>query len=431
MSEPHSYKKHPGLIPVLILFVFFISGCFGGQKNVSNNPDVKASLASPLNPAEKPEQQLFKEKKYAQVVEILEKKLAEKPDDFDTLKFLADCCYMMKDTDRSLKIANKLVERDPENADVHLLLGNIYLYREEDGKKAVYHFKKTLEKRPDDNSTFLNLMEAYFLDNQLFETIVPLEKYLQKHPDDDRAMVILGEAYIECGRLPDAQKLLKVAAKKKPDDANRWILLGESYMDHKQFDKSLSALEISRSLDPNNPDVYLDIGEIYYWRGDYEKGEKLIRRASSMDPSYFSPYNELGNLYFLKKDYKTAEYYHKESLKRYPGYYDAYKGLGKVYLARKEYDKAEKAFRKAIELKPLRQGETYMFLADFYKMRGNDKEAENCLIKATKTDRHFPAPYKKLIKFYQGRGESQKASEVEELMKTYCTPEKMTYKTGQ
>lgn len=391
-----------------------------------------ATTVPTVSPSEvSPEQKLFREKKYAEAAKLLEARLEANPEDLTTMKFLADCYYLAGEIDKALSLALKIESRDPKNGENHILLGNIYLYKKKDSNKAIAQFEKALKIFPEDRSLFLNLMEAYFQDYKISKIVKPLEDYLKKYPDDLRAIVIMGEVYIETGRLPKAQKILQKAVEMKPDDSTIWVLLAEAYMDHKQFEKSLEALERAKQLDPDNPDVYLDIGEIHYWQGDYKNAERLIKKALSMDPSYFSPYNELGNLYYLQKRYGEAEKYHKLALERFPGYYDAYKGLGKVYIAQKRYKEGEKAFKKALEIKPYNQGETYVFLSEYYQSIGDDRNREKSLLMAIKTDPNYPDPYKKLIEFYREKNMVAKAKHIEGLMNERLKGEDIVYKTGQ
>jgi len=200
---------------------------------------------------------LFKQKEYDRAAGILEESLKEKPNSFEIMKFLADCYYLSGKTGKVYAAGEKLLAMQPGNPDVHILMGNIYLYRKKNGGEAIKYYRQALRLRPGDRSTALNLMEAYFLKKDIPSVISFLEKYLPDNPGDARAMIILGEAYIESGRLKDAQEIIKKALKIEPDDAVNWVLLAEAYMDNKEFDESMKALEMARSIDPNNKDVYL------------------------------------------------------------------------------------------------------------------------------------------------------------------------------
>ena len=440
-----------GIVLGLFALFFLYSGCSGNKslepqniektdKKVSSDEVKVKGINDGASASGKNKQgssippgfwKLFKEKKYDDAVVILEDLLKKEPDNIETMRFAGDCYYLSGKTDKARKTGELILEKDPGNLHAQRLMGNILFYKKKDAGKAIGYYKRALAQKPDDRSTFLSLMEAYFYIKDIPSVISALEVYLKKNPNDYQALVIMGEAYIERGSLKDAQRILKRALEIEPDDAVTWVLLGEAYMDNKEFNKSLEALNKAKEIDPSNEDVYLDIGEIYYWRGDYKKGEELIRKSMSMNPDYFSPYNEIGNLYYLQKRYDDAEKYHKEALKRFPEYFDAYRGLGKIYFARKEYRKAEEAFLKALEYKPAFQGETCVYLAELYKETKEPLKEQKILLHGIETDPNYPGPYRYLIEYYKINKRFKDAERIKVLMEERCVPGKVTSKTGQ
>jgi len=181
-------------------------------------------------------------------------------------------------------------------------------------------------------------------------------------------------------------------------------------------------------MDPENPDAYLDIGEIYAWWGAFDDAEKWIRKSLEKDPGYFSPYNEIGNLYYLQNRLDEAEEYYNKALERYPEYEDAYKGLGSINMARGNYEKARDYFLQAMKFKSEFAPEIRVFIALCHKEMKQEDEYERTLWQAIDDDKHYSRPYIMLMNFYGAKGEVQKSSQVEKLMRKNCVGTKKSLK---
>lgn len=64
------------------------------------------------------------------------------------------------EVDKAVKIIKNIIADDPDITDAYFALGNIY-FKQENYKEAIVHFKESLERKPDDTFTIINIANAY------------------------------------------------------------------------------------------------------------------------------------------------------------------------------------------------------------------------------------------------------------------------------
>jgi tetratricopeptide (TPR) repeat protein len=111
--------------------------------------------------------------------------------------------------------------------------------------------------------------------------------------------------------------------------------------------------------------TYRNASKIYLALGDFQTGERHLRRAAEICPQDAEGDSLLAWLY--EQQGRTAEAVQAldRLCKKGPNDFNAQMTAASAYARLKEFDEAERAFRRAIELTPLRAG-GYAALAHFF-----------------------------------------------------------------
>jgi len=148
----------------------------------------------------------------------------------------------------------KAVELDPDNAEAHLLLGNLFMMRREDAR-AEHHLRESLRLRE------------------------------VAHGPTADAHNSLGVLYIHAGRYDDAIRELRKAA---GDLTNRephlaFGNLGWAYQKKGAYRDAVQALQQSVTRQPRFCVGFLRLGETYLAMGDSTRAEQALTQCLEVD----------------------------------------------------------------------------------------------------------------------------------------------------
>ncbi|HVN86151.1 MAG TPA: tetratricopeptide repeat protein [Candidatus Binatia bacterium] len=113
-----------------------------------------------------------------------------------------------------------VLDRDPKNADILRSLGNIAFDREEP-EKAIGHYQKYLELKPDDDNVRTDMNTMRLAAGQVDEAIAGYRAVLAKNPSFFQAHFNLGLAYMRTGKTDEALAELQKSRDLAADDRVR------------------------------------------------------------------------------------------------------------------------------------------------------------------------------------------------------------------
>ncbi|HET9995087.1 MAG TPA: tetratricopeptide repeat protein [Candidatus Acidoferrum sp.] len=143
--------------------------------------------------------------------------------------------------------AKKAVELDPRLPRVHLLLGELYLYKSR-VPEAVEQFQKELELNPGDAAVYYKLADAY--------------SRLQKYEE--------------------AEKLLQRSIWLDATSTGPYILMGKVLEKKGETALAVRALQRALAMDPNNPIPHHLLGQAYRELGKTEDAERELKTAEQL-----------------------------------------------------------------------------------------------------------------------------------------------------
>ncbi|HEY3044645.1 MAG TPA: tetratricopeptide repeat protein, partial [Vicinamibacterales bacterium] len=196
----------------------------------------------------------------------------------------ANQAYQSQDYERSSKLYEETITRDPSNAIVYFYLGNSYdnLYKPgEKGKpandalmqKAVQNYQLAVEKLDANDPVQGNvkslslkfLMAAYGpdkLDDPVKAEPVVI-RLIQLDPGEPANYYQLAKLYEDAGESEAAEKVYVAAKDAKPTDVNTYIQLAGYYNRQGNFGKAIQAFEQRADREPNNPEGFYTVATQY------------------------------------------------------------------------------------------------------------------------------------------------------------------------
>jgi tetratricopeptide (TPR) repeat protein len=224
--------------------------------------------------------------------------------------------------DRSIKLFQSAISRDPRFAGAHGGLGEAY-------------WRKYQATR--DETWSVKARDA-------------ITDALRLDPNAVQVRLSLASVYRGMGRLPEATDELRrvVAAQPRADEPHR--LLGQVLLDAGKKDEGLAEIRKAIALRPNYWGHHHTLGIAYYNAGDYPDAVASFRRVTELQPDNAWGYQMLGTAYHAMDDAARAIPNYERAIKL--GNSKAYSNLGVLYSSVGRLEDAARTHGEALKLDP-------------------------------------------------------------------------------
>ncbi|UCH62251.1 MAG: tetratricopeptide repeat protein [Fidelibacterota bacterium] len=128
--------------------------------------------------------------------------------------------------------------------------------------QAKAHFETAALIRPDEGSTYTNLVYCYRQLGDKEGERAAVENALKKNPESGWVLLLAGELAYNDGDYDKALELYKKAHQALPDNVDVMQRLTATYLDVGDSQAALEVLEKARRNAPKDPDVYYNLGAV-------------------------------------------------------------------------------------------------------------------------------------------------------------------------
>lgn len=332
------------------------------------------------------------------------------PEEEAELLFKTALTYLEEGNEgKFIQTANRGLELNPNKAEIHLKLAQIFTTRadiyknngnkEEENKnldEAVKHYEQVAELQPDPEK-WLGLGMLYERQNKV-KAIRAYEKVIQLDPDsalayyhignfrlnfkvgksnvlmykpqvavEDLKKAIeldpkladahfaLGMAYHQMDMPEEATAEFEKTVELDPKNVKAHIYLAQDYVLAEDYQKVIEHLAKAIELDDTNPDILRDFASMQLKYGDdsgIEIAKKALEKAYKLKPDDPDILNNYGYTLYLDRMFNEAIDKLKKALEIQPDYLEANYNLALAYNGVKNYDMALKYWERVIELSP-------------------------------------------------------------------------------
>ncbi|MGE0822343.1 MAG: adenylate/guanylate cyclase domain-containing protein [Candidatus Binatia bacterium] len=154
--------------------------------------------------------------------------------------------------ERAWEFVQKAIVLDDSLSLSHLILGNLYLWKNRQHELAVTEVERAIALAPNDATAYMLLAWIFIHAGRPEEAIEKLEKAMRLDPHYPvHCLIFLGEAYWWLGRNEEAIASEKKALLRNPDDLGAHLRLAVFYAESGREEEAHAEIEESLRLSPN------------------------------------------------------------------------------------------------------------------------------------------------------------------------------------
>ena len=214
-----------------------------------------------------------------------------------------------KDYPRAVELLEKTVAEKPENFpgdfEIHFDLAFAYTQLEQD-EKAIEHYRKAVEKKPDLIPARLNLAMVLLRRQRPADAAPHLKAVIDARPDDAGLQHMFARALFDSERFEEAIPAFQRAAEMDPASADARLGLGQSLARLDRFDEAARAYREAAALNAEFAQMTLELGELHESKGRVEQAVALYREYLAAHPQEVAVRERIGFLLLNLKRYPEA-----------------------------------------------------------------------------------------------------------------------------
>lgn len=183
--------------------------------------------------------------------------------------------YQKKDLNGAIAHLTNSLKHDPQFADSHYLLGNIYLEQQKNDE-AIQQFLETTKAAPDSANAYSQLCNAYLQTRNLPNALASCKRAVELDPNDPDKQINLGLVQRANENLDGAIESFTKAEQLRPNGFDEEAMLGESLVDAGRIDDAIVHLRLANKAKPDDQHVRMLLARLLLRRGDREEAQKLL-----------------------------------------------------------------------------------------------------------------------------------------------------------
>lgn len=321
---------------------------------------------------------------------------------------MASSAIQLRDFDQAVKIARRLLERNPEDQETNLLLGRALVLQlltgrvtnREDVFQEVIALLEPLAKKGN-SQALRQLAEVYELADDWPAAKKLLVDYCQDHSDDAAALVQLYHGLRRAGEEDEAKEWIRKVLSSLPEseagERVRRALDGDALMA-----RNLNVL-LSIALTEDTVDQHLQLADFYRQVGRSDDADRVLAEAGTLAPddprvlgANFDRALQQGQM--TRANQLLAEYKQTD-----PSDVDVNIWQAQIHLAAEEYSRAIDVLDAAVSADPNRS-DLYRLRGEAYRLNGDLFKAEENFRQALELRPNQPFSLRRLIQVSAARG---------------------------
>ena len=216
-----------------------------------------------------------------------------KPDEALSYTMLSTCNHLAGNTDKSEYYILQAVVLSPDDADVNLTAGQIFMAKQ-DFEAALPYVKKAVELEPSNTQSIRNLAQIYYdlalLDSsryteQLEKSIQTYEIAIDKETDYKIKADLyfnLGILYTKADNLEEAEYNFMNALDENPDDIEAVMGMAQVFENAEKWRKAEKFYRELIAVDPDNPVHYRGMSRVLLQQGEPDESLRYLEKAKRL-----------------------------------------------------------------------------------------------------------------------------------------------------
>ncbi len=178
-------------------------------------------------------------------------------------------------TEKAIEAYKKAVAQKPDEASVHVALGDAYYKRMEVISRQTATNSKEWEQIKNESASLQNLAIAEY------------RKELQKNKDNWRVRYRVAVELFNQKKYSEAIPEFQLTIKSNPQYAVAYSVLASSYLAVGQYELALKNIKLAHNLDHDDEHYYFHLGKAYYYMNEPKKGFAMESKLKAMNSNYY------------------------------------------------------------------------------------------------------------------------------------------------
>ena len=207
-----------------------------------------------------------------------------KPDEAQSYIMLSTCNHNAGNTDKSENYILKAIELSPNDANVNVTAGQIFMQKQE-FETALPYVKKAVELEPSNTKSIRNLAQIYYDIGQLEESIQTYEVAINKETDRKVKADLyfnLGILYNRVGNLEEAEYNFTNSLDENPEDIEAVMGMAQVFENAEKWRKAEKFYRELIAIDPDNPDHYRGMSRVLLQQGEPDESLRYLEKAKRL-----------------------------------------------------------------------------------------------------------------------------------------------------
>ena len=198
---------------------------------------------------------------YDSAVYCLERIKVFKPHTDEEKYFLAAARVGAEDFVEASKIAEELYNKNPNNSDYNVLMGNVNFGLGE-YDKAIANYNKALEIKPENKFIYSNIANNYIKLGESEKAISYIDKGIAATEGRDKVafLILKGNYYQSVDDLDNADKAFDEAYKIQPENANIIVNQAAILIEREQYESAIERCNLALEKNPESKEAYYNRG---------------------------------------------------------------------------------------------------------------------------------------------------------------------------
>lgn len=267
---------------------------------------------------------------------------------------------------------NKLIEEQPDNADLYINRAGIHLANGNEDA-AIQDLNKVQQLNPNDIPSAHKLADILFDSEQYDKAIATLAKTIELNPKSTMSKLKLSEYYLLLQKHTQSESLLKDMLVAEPQNPEIHYMLGLLYESQAKVDLAIDAFQSATENNPDLVEAWIKLGQLHENK-DYNLSMKYFENAISVAPEKPEPYHSKAFLLQNNGHIREAIEIYKQINLKHPTYIPSFLNTGILYMKIDSLPQAKEHFNVIIQQYPSNPV-GYHYLAQAELKGGNKSKA--------------------------------------------------------
>jgi tetratricopeptide (TPR) repeat protein len=213
------------------------------------------------------------------------------------------------------KLAQEVLQKDPNNIEGHILMGSV-LFAKNDKDKAFAELNHAIELDPNRVESYLSLAKFYIVTRDYVKAEEAFKRAISVNQNLALAHTEYGKFLVQSNRQQEAEAELRKAVEVAPTDRDARFVLASFYLVNKQLDKAEEAYKALAALEPDKPESQAVLADFYSSINRMDEAIKIYQDVLAKFPDFMQGRYRLTEILLTRGDVQGANAQIDEALKK-------------------------------------------------------------------------------------------------------------------